>query len=177
LAGSTICGFLACQNYTTQKGAVAKAVATETKPFFKLSLAQWSFHRALQENNMDHLQFAAKAKSLGFHGIEYVNQFLKDKVEDASYLEQMNKEADQNKIKQLLIMVDGEGGLANLDKAERAEAVTNHIKWINAAKIIGCHSIRVNCFGEGESSAVSEAGIDGLRRLSEIAALYYLAML
>ena len=50
----------------------------------KISLAQWSFHKTLQSGEMDHLQFAEKAGALGFTGVEYVNQFFKDKAQDTA---------------------------------------------------------------------------------------------
>ena len=140
------------------------------KVFFKLSLAQWSFHKALQTGGMDNLDFASKAKSLGFEGIEYVNQFFKDKAKDNMYLHQMNVRAKSAGIEQLLIMIDGEGSLATPDSNELKQSVDNHRKWIDAASALGCHSIRVNCFGVGTSEDVAAAGIDGLSMLSEIAA-------
>lgn len=177
LAGMSLFPIFACNNenkakpnQSDKKDQKVKTQKLDTGPFFKLSLAQWSFHRALKGGQMDHLQFAAKAKSLGFAGVEYVNQFFSDKVENAAYLEKMNEEASQNDIEQLLIMVDGEGGLAVKDKTERQQSVQNHIKWLNAAKTLGCHSIRVNCFGEGTREEVMEGGIEGLSRLSELAA-------
>jgi len=172
VAGVSLLQSIGCK--TDTKGEVGKTAKSESdatdSPFFKLSLAQWSFHKALQGGVMDHLHFAVKAKSLGFEGIEYVSQFFADKVTDISYLAKMNQEAMQNDINQLLIMVDGEGGLALTDKIERLKSVENHRKWLDAAEILGCHSIRVNCFGEGERDAVMAAGVEGLSRLSELGA-------
>jgi len=75
-----------------QKKAMIEETAINTKAemmknddmFFKISLAQWSFHKAIFAKELDHLDFAAKTKSLGIDGIEYVNQFFKDKAEDKS---------------------------------------------------------------------------------------------
>ena len=120
-----------------------------TEPKFKISLAEWSFHKALWAKEMDHLEFAVKTSELGMSGVEYVNQFFADKAEDTSYLNQMNQIASDNGVTQVLIMVDNEGYLGELDKAKRIEAVNNHHTWVNAAKYLGCHSIRVNAFGRG----------------------------
>jgi sugar phosphate isomerase/epimerase len=49
------------------------------------------------------------------------------------------------------------------------QAVENHYKWADAAKFLGCHSIRVNCYGDGKQEEVAKAGIDGLHKLSEYA--------
>ena len=169
LLGAATLGIHACKNsHAAIQNVNSNRISDEL--FFKLSLAQWSFHRAIRSGDMDHLEFAAKAKALNFEGIEYVNQFFNDKANDKSYLEKMIQAADKSNVRQLLIMIDGEGGLASVDKAERQEAVSNHVKWIDAAKFLGCHSIRVNCYGEGTREEVAVAGIDGLSRLSEIAA-------
>lgn len=143
--------------------------------FFKLSLAQWSLHKALgrKENHpatMDNFDFAAKAKDLGFEAVEYVNQFFKDKATDKAYLNELIKRADDNGIKNLLIMIDHEGHLGDTDDKKRTEAVENHYKWIDAAKLMGCHSIRVNAAGKGTAEEVAAAAVDGLGRLSEYGA-------
>ena len=42
----------------------------------KLSLAEWSLHRALKAGKLDHLDFPAKAKNdFGIDAVEYVNGF------------------------------------------------------------------------------------------------------
>lgn len=138
--------------------------------FFKISLAEWSFHKAIFGQQLDHLDFAAKTKSLGIDGIEYVNQFFRDKAEDQGYLNEMNKRASDAGVTQLLIMVDGEGGLGDTDDAKRKTAVEKHYKWVDAAKTLGCHSIRVNAFGKGSSEDVATATISGLGGVSEYAA-------
>lgn len=136
---------------------------------FKLSLAQWSFHKALFAGDLKHLDFAPKAASLGFEGVEYVNSFFKDKATDFDYLKQMNDIAAKAGVRQVLIMIDGEGNLADLDNAVREVAVQNHKKWVDAAAFLGCHSIRVNLFGEGSAEDIAGAAVLSLRALSEYA--------
>ena len=104
---------------------------------------------------MDNLDFAARAKNeFGIQNIEYVNQFFKDKAKDKNYLSEMDKRAKDLGVKQLLIMIDGEGGLAEMDSKQRKTAVENHYKWVEAARFFGCHSIRVNAFGVGSAQDV-----------------------
>lgn len=139
--------------------------------FFKISLAQWSLNKALFGGQMDNLDFAATAKNTyGVDGIEYVNQFFKDKATDMDYLKQMKERAADNGVKSLLIMIDREGNLGDPNDAERTKAVENHYKWVDAAKFLGCHSIRVNAFGVGTAEEVASAAVDGLGRLSEYGA-------
>jgi L-ribulose-5-phosphate 3-epimerase len=133
---------------------------------FKISLAQWSFHKKLFANEMDNLDFASESKRLGFEGIEYVNAFFKDKATDTDYLAQMKKRASDAGIKSLLIMCDGEGNLGDPDTTKRQQAVENHHKWVDAAKTLGCHSIRVNAASEGTYDEQMKLAADGLTKLS-----------
>lgn len=143
----------------------------EPKLFFKISLAEWSLHRALQTNQLTNLDFPVKAKKdFNISAVEYVNQFFKDKATDTTYLKELKKRCDDNDVTSVLIMCDGEGGMADVDEKKRLQAVDNHYKWVDAAKFLGCHSIRVNCYGEGSEDEVAKAGVDGLHRLSEYAA-------
>jgi hypothetical protein len=48
--------------------------------------------------------------------------------------------------------------------------VENHIKWIDAAKFLGCHSIRVNLKGTGTPEELTRFSVDALGSLSEYGA-------
>jgi sugar phosphate isomerase/epimerase len=136
--------------------------------FFEISLAEWSLHKTLFNKELDNLDFPAAAKNdYGIEAVEYVNQFFKDKAEDTQYLNELKKRCNDNGVTSVLIMVDGEGQLGDLDKKKRKEAVEKHYKWVNAAKELGCHSIRVNAAGNGSYEEVQKAAVDGLGRLSE----------
>ncbi len=156
--------------------AIARSSLTSSNLFaaaadqpFKISLAQWSLHRALKAGQMDNLDFAKVTKAeFGIDAVEYVNQFFKDKAEDKGYLGEMKKRASDLGVTSVLIMIDGEGNLGDADEAKRKVAVEKHYKWIDAAKFLGCHSIRVNAAtGEPEYKKAQGFAADGLRRLSE----------
>ena len=139
---------------------------------FKISLAQWSLHRRLfgkQEPKMDNLEFAAAARGYGIDAVEYVNQFFKDKARDKNYLAEMKKHETDNGITAVLIMCDGEGHLGDPDGNKRNKAVENHYKWLEAAKYLGCHSIRVNAHSEGTYDEQLKLAADGLYQLSDYA--------
>ena len=141
------------------------------KPLFKISLAQWSLHKALFAGKLDNLEFARTAKKeFGIEAIEYVNQFFKDKAKDRAYIAEMKKRAAGEGVRSLLIMCDGEGALGDADEAKRRQAVENHYKWVEAAKELGCHSIRVNAASSGTYDEQIERAADGLRRLTEFGA-------
>lgn len=138
---------------------------------FKISLAQWSLHKALFGKELDHLDFARVARrDFGIEAIEYVNAFFKDKARDAGYLAEMNRRAADEGVYQHLIMCDGEGDLGNPDTGKRAEAVENHRKWLEAAKTLGCATIRVNAQSAGSPDEQQKLAADGLRKLTELAA-------
>lgn len=138
-------------------------------PLFRVSIAQWSLHKLLYAGEIDNLDFAQEARSMGFDAIEYVNAFFKDKAEDKSYLRQMNARAADSGVTQLLIMCDGEGALGDADEKTRTQSVENHKKWVHAAKSLGCHSIRVNAASSGTYEEQQNLAADGLRRLTEFA--------
>lgn len=142
--------------------------ATFNKPVFEISLAQWSLHRALRGGKMDNLDFARVTKEeFGISAVEYVNQFFKDKAKDAKYLAAMNQRAADVGVKNLLIMIDGEGALGDPDAQKRTQAIKNHYRWVEAAKTLGCHSIRVNARSTGSYEEQQKLAADGLRRLTE----------
>ena len=103
----------------------------------------------------------------------FYNTFFFDKAEDIDFLNQMNLRANDNGIKNLLIMCDAEGDLGDPDKVKRKKSVENHHKWVNAAKYLGCHSIRVNARSSGEKQISYEDqqkyALDGLQELAEYA--------
>ncbi len=141
------------------------------KPMYRISLAQWSLHKTLFGGKMNHLDFAKVSKQdFGIDAVEYVNQFFKEKAEDSAYLAEMKLRADDLGVKSLLIMIDGEGALGDPDEGKRTKAVENHYKWVDAARGLGCHSIRVNARSSGKYDEQIELAADGLRRLSEFAA-------
>jgi sugar phosphate isomerase/epimerase len=135
---------------------------------FKISLAEWSLHRALHSKKIDHLDFISLTKTeFGLDAVEYVNSFFFDKAQDQKYLNEMKTRADDHDVKSLLIMCDNEGNLGDPDENKRNQAVENHYKWAEAAKFLGCHSIRVNARSEGSWDDQIELAADGLRRLNE----------
>ena len=138
---------------------------------FKISLAEWSLHRTLSDGGLDHLDFARTAKQdFGIEAVEYVNSFFKDKATDAAYIGQMKTRAADVGVRSLLIMIDGEGALGDADEKQRRQAVENHYRWVEAAKSMACHSIRVNAQSSGSYDEQIERAADGLRRLTEFGA-------
>jgi L-ribulose-5-phosphate 3-epimerase len=137
----------------------------------KLSLAQWSIHRSIENGTLKAEDFASIAKNdFGFSAVEYVNGFYRDHAGDEVFWKKMRARADSLGVKSLLIMVDEEGDLGNPNAEERKKAVENHYKWVDAASILGCHSIRINAFGDGPKEEVQAAMVDALKQLCTYAA-------
>ncbi|MGI8671257.1 MAG: sugar phosphate isomerase/epimerase family protein [Luteitalea sp.] len=135
-------------------------------PLYKISLAEWSINQPLRKGTMQHLDFARIAKGVGINAIEYVNQFFMDKATDKAFLAEMNARASGEGVTQVLIMCDQEGNLGDPDAAKRQTAVENHYKWVEAARTLGCHSIRVNAYSSGTPDEQMKLVADGLHKLS-----------
>jgi sugar phosphate isomerase/epimerase len=141
------------------------------EPPFRISLAEWSLHRALWAGQLDNLDFPRVARAdYGIDAVEYVNQFFKDRAADRAYLTALRQRCDDHGVRSLLIMCDGEGALGDPDDAARTRAVENHYRWVEAAQFLGCHSIRVNAQSAGTPDEQRSRVADGLRRLTEFGA-------
>ena len=135
---------------------------------FNISLAEWSLHRSIYSGKIDHLDFIELSKKkFNIDAVEYVNSFFFDKAEDISFLNRMNTIASDNGVKSLLIMCDNEGDLGDSDPKKRTQAIENHYKWVEAAKFLGCHSIRVNARGNDSYHELLKLVADSLSRLTE----------
>ena len=145
------------------------ADAASVKPFLEISLAEWSLHKTLFAKKITNLEFPGIAKKeFGISTVEYVNQFFRDKAQDKAYLAELLMRCRDNGVSNHLIMIDGEGPLADLDTAKRNQAIENHKKWIECAKTLGCKTIRVNAQGSGTPGEVAKAAVEGVGKLGEI---------
>lgn len=162
--------FLATSGATLASLAMPAITRSADEPLFRISLAQWTINKELKAGEIDNLDFAKVAHDHGIHALEYVNQFFMDKANDTAYLGEMKKRASDLGVKSLIIMCDREGNIGDPDDAKRTQTVENHKKWIDAAKFLGCHSIRVNAGSSGTWEEQVKLAADGLARLTEIGA-------
>ncbi|MEW6071973.1 MAG: sugar phosphate isomerase/epimerase family protein [Planctomycetota bacterium] len=140
---------------------------------FRISLAEWSLHRTIGAGELTNLDFARVAKQeFGLDAIEYVSLFFPRGATDFDSLRELRARAEDQGVRSLLIMIDGEGQLADADDAQRRTAIENHFKWIAAAKFLGCHSIRVNAGGGGTPEEQMERAADSLHRLAGMGEQY-----
>ena len=163
IAQSALAASALCLGKTSQ-------AADKKKPLFKISLAQWTINRELRSGKVDNLDFAKVAHDHGIFALEYVNQFFMKKATDEKYLAEMKTRASDHGVKNLIIMCDREGNIGNPDTSKRQQTVDNHRKWIDAAKFLGCHSIRVNAASAGTWDEQVKLAADGLAKLTEFGA-------
>ncbi|MBI4556370.1 MAG: TIM barrel protein [Candidatus Hydrogenedentes bacterium] len=163
--------------------AIGAAVAANTRELqaaakrdFKISLAAWSLHRTIGtgEGKTPMLDLPKLARQeLGIEAIELVSGMMAG--HDQAYLDELAKNSAEQKVKTLLIMVDGEGSIGGASEREREDAVKRHSQWIDAAQYLGCHSIRMNWTGAPkdvvkkpeELEAFIARSVDPLRKLCE----------
>ena len=185
--GSFLCNALAAAIDDQPAGSVKRPMATllttktkfsndpkaadkrPSKPedIFQISLAQWSLHDAFYKKTLDHLDFPKVAKeTYNIDAVEYVNTFFAKKG-DGAYVNELHKRCTDLGVKSVLIMCDGEGLIGDPDETKRAKTVDNHQKWLDAAKILGCHCIRVNAGSEGSYDEQKLLAADGLHQLCD----------
>jgi sugar phosphate isomerase/epimerase len=164
-----IVGFVSCKNENKQ-------TVTNKDSFFKTSLAQWSIHKSIREDGLSPYEFAKIAHELGFEGLEYVNALYSDVTnseDKASAMEEFitrnNDLAAKYNLKNVLIMIDGEGDLASSNPEERMIAVENHKLWIDAASKMNCSAIRINLKGEKEIENWIKYSVESFGALGEYA--------
>jgi sugar phosphate isomerase/epimerase len=165
-------GILACGNGHKKEKTMDKHVE-KFEPFFKISLAQWSLHKAVEDNGEDPFDFAKEAKELGIDAVEYVTQLYEKQIDSMGFqavVDRLKQESEKHGVRNILIMVDDEGDLADPNDSLRNDAVEKHKKWVDAAQILGCHAIRVNTFGTNDPEIWMVTVVDGLKKLSEYAA-------
>jgi sugar phosphate isomerase/epimerase len=158
----------------------AAEIPIEPDAPIKISLAQWSLHRTIREGKLANLDWPTYTiDNFGIDALEWVNQFFSEQKGKlglqplgGGHIAKMKERCDSLGMKSLLIMCDGVGQIGDPDKAKRTNAIEGHYAWLDAAKELGCHSIRVNSGSNPKLAPEEQAKlcVDGLRRLCEHAA-------
>lgn len=185
--------FLFACSSDSKSSSKSDETVSET-PDFQISLAQWSLHRkyfgdlearggwlwfgktlrenpdALIQEGEDPMDFPALAASYGVNSIELVNTFYYGKANDMEYWKTFKQKCEEAGVSVGLIMCDALGDLGDADDAARAQAVANHHAWVDIAKFLGAHTIRVNAAGKGTAEEVATNAVDGLAKLGEYGA-------
>ena len=141
---------------------------------FRISLAEWSLHKAIGARMITNLDFPRIAREqFGIEGLEFVNGLWEAPTQD--YVAELKKNMSQHGSKGVMIMCDGEGLMGHSVRAARLKAADNHRKWVDIAAELGCHSIRTNMYPDKQPTTPAEIGqfieccADSFRRLCEYA--------
>ncbi len=125
---------------------------------FQISLAEWSFHKAIQSRLMTNLDFPRVAREhFGIEGLEFVNQLWEAPTSD--YVRRLKRNMASTGTRCVLIMCDGEGFMGHNESAQRIAAADNHRKWVDIVAELGGHAIRTNMY-PGEKQPGTPAEID-----------------
>ncbi len=197
LLGMATLLFVSCNTGSKSSDTAASKKETsestmETTPDFQISLAQWSLHKTyfggaiqdwqefgrllmetpdeLLKGDLDPKDFPALAASYGINSIELVNTFYYSKANDMDYWTEFKQNCETAGVSVGLIMCDALGNLGDADPAARQAAAENHHAWVDIAKFLGAHSIRVNAAGQGIAEEVAANAVDGLTTLGEYGA-------
>jgi len=166
-------GFLRSALFGAAAASLPTSVCLANAKFeFEISLNERSLARALTEKKADHLDLARIAKvDLGISAVEYSSKFFRDNARDSKYLDAMNASAAEHGVRQLLIMVDDEGRIADADATKHRQAIANHRKWVDVARSLGCHSIQLDPTSSGEADEQQQRAGAGLAELCQYAAM------
>jgi len=111
-----------------------------------ISLAEWALVEEIRAGKCTTLDLPRIAREdFNLNGIEFVNTLFE--VPTETYLNKLKKNAADQNVAMVLIMVDDEGDGCAATKEERRQFAINHRKWVDIAQYLGCHAIRTNCRG------------------------------
>ncbi|MEP7363160.1 MAG: sugar phosphate isomerase/epimerase family protein [Acidobacteriota bacterium] len=130
----------------------------QSTPKFRISLAEWSVHKAIRGKMITNLEFPRIAREqFGIEGLEFVNALWE--APTSGYVTRLKRNMNDTGTKCVLIMCDDEGYMGATDKAERLRAADNHRKWVDIVAELGGHSIRTNMY-PGQKQPATPAEID-----------------
>lgn len=114
-----------------------------------ISLAAWSFSGSFFQGKWKLLELPGILRDkLQITALEHVNQFFENPT--LTYLQKLKRACADNGVRSTILMVDGEGATAAVEKADRHLAAVAHRKWVDIAHYLGCISVRCNVYGAPE---------------------------
>lgn len=139
------------------------------KPFFKISLSEYSFQKSLKKGLFTHLEFPEKASKLfDLKAIDFGSVFFNGKEKDSDYIKTLLQKCGDVSVKPQTIIIE-EGALAATSTAERAKSLDNFKRWVDVAKSLECHSISVNDAVKGNMSMSEKFMTQSLTTLCDYA--------
>ena len=142
-----------------------------------IGLQMYSFAPLIMQGKFDLLGFPDLVKNTsGINGEEYWSIPFMGRENARDFLNDIKRRSDDNGVDNLIILVDDidiktmQSGpsLASSNKNDRDTAIDYHKKWLDVAKNIGCHSIRINLRSEEENNQkILENSSESISRLIE----------
>lgn len=166
--GSTAAVSLAAASTRLQR-----VIAANEGPRYRLSLGQWTFHRAFRGEEgvtqRDPLEFPTMAGELGFEGVDYSGLLLGEHHTNRASLTELNRRAADAGVKNVLLLIDLYDQLGAPSEDARRKTVEKYRPWLNAAAALGCSGIRVNAISDVELPADEQSRLvaDGVTKLLE----------
>ncbi|MEX2603583.1 MAG: TIM barrel protein, partial [Gracilimonas sp.] len=176
-------GFFGVLNFNSAEKLTGKALTP------KYSLSQFALHKAIWGKSRDNysqwehnlrtnpdlnlqgdlhpLDFPAKAKELGFEAVDYVSSIIFNYADEHSLLKELKNRTTSEGISNQFIAVGELGMIGDPDLQKRKQAIENHFKWMDAAKYLGCHSIRADAHSTGPWKEQVKLASEGVYKLAE----------
>ena len=142
-----------------------------------IGLQMYSFAPLIMQGKFDLLGFPDLVKNTyGINGAEYWSIPFMGRENDKDFLNDLKRRSDDIGVDNLIILVDDidiktmQSGpsLASSNKNDRDTAIDYHKKWVDVAKNIGCHSIRINLRSEEENDQkILENSSESISKLIE----------
>lgn len=167
-------------------GAAAAAIASQlvaissnaqaaTEPWLKISLQQYSFRSMLTGGTptlttLDFPSFAVE--KTGIRALEYFNGFFMERAGDSKFFQSLRQRCDDLGVENQLMLCKNARAIDDANRVTRSKAAQDYLPWLDAAKTLGCHSIRVDCRSQGDAEAVLNQAVDGLNQLCDLAKPY-----
>ena len=176
-------------------------LVSETLPFM-ISLGQWSLHRRILgatstlqnlyhtfvgahlgppdrfHGELDPLDFPLVARrELGIGAVEFFGFFYAAHLRNMRYMRELKDRCAGEGVRGLLVTCGAEGALGDPDSATRGAVVQRHLKWLDMAAYLGCHSVSVRIASSGAADDQARYAAEGLHDLGEWAQLHGLHVL
>lgn len=158
-------------NSTGVSAEVPSATMDNQDVSHRISLSQWSFHRAIFGNsrtdyqkfittlhsnpddvlkgNLDPRDITKVSRQLGVSAVDLVNVLFYGHAMDTPWLDDFKSRANDHNVGFQVLMCDETGSLGASNPMHRKHSIDNHMPWLETAAYLGCKQLRVNAYGDG----------------------------
>lgn len=135
-----------------------------------LAVQQYSFNRQLNAGTLDILDYPKTVvEGTGITALEYFNGHIMDKSGDTRFFRELKKRCNDVGATCTMMLCRSDDALDSPDSNTRDQAVEGYIPWLEAVRLLGGNTIRVDCRSSGDYEEQKKYAIDGLRQLCDVA--------